>query len=129
LLTLETDTSDYTIGVVYSQPDNYNVLYPLSYFSGKLKDVELNYDIHDKELLAIVEALNKWSTYCKSTKHSIWILSDYKNLEYWQIKKDLNLWQAHWAEQLANYDFKIMYRLGKLAGTLDILSQELGDST
>jgi hypothetical protein len=128
LLTLETDTSDYAIGAVCSQPDNSNVLHPLGYFSRKLKDAELNYDIHDKELLAIVEALNKWSTYCKSTKHSIQILSDHKNLEYWQTKKDLNLRQACWAEQLANYDFKITYRPGELAGKPDILSRESGDS-
>jgi hypothetical protein len=121
-LTREPDASEYTIGAVCSQPDNSNVLHPLGYFSRKLKDAELNYDIHDKELLAILEALNKWSTYCKSTKHSIRILSDHKNLEYWQTKKDLNLWQARWAEQLANYDFKIMYRLGKLTGKPDILS-------
>jgi hypothetical protein len=125
---LETDTSDYAIGAVCSQPDNSNVLHPLGYFSRKLKDAELNYNIHDKELLAIVEALNKWSTYCKSTKHSIRILSDHKNLEYWQTKKDLNLQQARWAEQLANYDFKKTYRPGKLTGKPDILSRESGDS-
>jgi hypothetical protein len=127
-LTLETDASDYAIRAVCSQPDNSNVLHPLGYFSRKLKDAELNYDIHDKELLAIVEALNKWSTYCKSTKHSIQISLDHKNLEYWQTKKDLNLRQARWAEQLANYDFKITYRPGKLAGKPDILSRESGDS-
>jgi hypothetical protein len=85
------------------------MLHPLGYFSRKLKDAELNYDIHDKELLAIVDALNKWSTYCKSTEHKITILSDHKNLEYWQTKKDLNLRQARWAEQLVNYDFAITY--------------------
>jgi hypothetical protein len=116
LLILETDTSEYTIRAVCSQPDNSNILYPLSYVLRKLRDMELNYDIHDKELLGIVEDLKKWSTYCKSTKHSIWILLDYKNLEYWQTKKDLNLWQACWAEQLANCNFKIMYRPGRLVG-------------
>jgi hypothetical protein len=104
------------------------VLHPLGYFSRKLKDAELNYDIYDKELLAIVDTLNKWSTYCKSTEHRITVLSDHKNLEYWQTKKDLNLRQARWAEQLANYDFIITYRPGKLAGKPDILSSESGDS-
>jgi hypothetical protein len=104
------------------------VLYPLGYFSQKLKDAELNYDIHDKELLAIIDALNKWSTYCQSTGHKITILSDHKTLEYWQMKKDLNLRQACWAEQLANYDFAITYRPGNLAGKPDILSRESGDS-
>jgi hypothetical protein len=55
-------------------------------------------------------------------------LSDHKNLEYWQTKKDLNLRQARWGEQLANYDFRITYRPGKLAGKPDILSCESGDS-
>jgi hypothetical protein len=100
----------------------------LGYFSRKLKDAELNYDIHDKELLAIVDSLNKWGTYCKSMGHTITILSDHKNLEYWQTKKDLNLRQAHWGEQLMNYDFTITYRPGKLTGKPDILSRESGDS-
>jgi hypothetical protein len=109
LLTLETDASDYTISAVCLQPDSDRILHPLEYSSRKLKDVEWNYDIHNKELLAIVDSLQKWATYCKSTQHQITILSDHKNLEYWQMKKDLNLQQARWGEVLANYDFRIMY--------------------
>jgi hypothetical protein len=67
-------------------------------------------------------------TYCKSMEHKITILSDHKNLEYWQTKKDLNMRQPRWAEQLANYDFAITYRPSKLAGNPDILSRESGDS-
>jgi hypothetical protein len=88
---LETDASDYAISAVCSQPDSDGILHPLGYFSRKLKDAERNYDIHDKEFLAIVNSLQKWATYYKSTQHQITILSDYKNLEYWQTKKDLNL--------------------------------------
>jgi hypothetical protein len=122
------DASDYAIRAVCSQPDDTGVLHPLGYFSRKLKDTDLNYDIHDKELLAIVDGLNKWGTYCTSMGHTITILSDHKNLEYWQTKKDLNLRQARWGEQLTNYDFTITYRPGKLAGKPDILSRESGDS-
>jgi hypothetical protein len=93
-LILEMYASDYAIGAVYSQPDNLGILHPLGYFSRKLKDAELNYDIHDKELLAIMDSLQKWSTYCKSIQHPTTILTDHKNLEYWQTKKDLNLRQA-----------------------------------
>jgi hypothetical protein len=90
-ITIKTDASDYAIGAICSQPDNANILYLLGYFSWKLKSTELNYDIQDKELLAIIDALDKWSTYCKSILHMIMILSDYKNLKYWQTKWDLNL--------------------------------------
>jgi hypothetical protein len=58
----------------------------------------------------------------------ITVLSDYKNLEYWQTKWDLNLRQARWGERLANYNFTITYQPGKLVGKPDILSRESGDS-
>jgi len=102
-------------------------LHPEAYYSRKLKDPEHNYDIHDKELLAIVDALQKWDTYCKTMGPKITILTDRKNLEYWKTKKDLNLRQAQWGERLANYDFMIKYRPGKLAGKLEILSRKSGD--
>jgi len=127
-VTIETDASDYTIGAICSPPDEKGILHPVAYYSRKLKDPERNYDIHDKELLAIVDALRKWDTYCKTTGPKITILTDHKNLEYWKTKKDLNLRQARWGERLANYDFVIKYRPGKLAGKPDILSRESGDS-
>jgi len=58
----------------------------------------------------------------------ITILLAHKILKYWKTKKDLNLRQAWWGELLANYDFMIKYRPGKLAGKPDILSRESGDS-
>jgi len=127
-ITIEMDASDYAIGAICSQPDDNGTLHPVAYYSQKLKDPECNYDIHDKELLAIVDALRKWDTYCKTTGPKITILTDHKNLEYWKTKKDLNLQQARWGERLANYDFMIKYRPRKLAGKPDILSRESGDS-
>jgi len=128
-VTIETDASDYAIGAICSQPDEKGILHPVAYYSRKLKDPEHNYDIHDKELLAIVDALRKWDTYCKTMGPKITILMDHcKNLEYWKTKKDLNLRQARWGERLANYDFMIKYRPGKLASKPDILSTESGDS-
>jgi len=127
-VTTEIDVSDHAIGAICSQPDAKGMLHPVASYSRKLKDLECNYDIHDKKLLAIVDALRKWNTYCKTTGTKITILTDHKNLEYWKTKKDLNLRQAWWGEQLANYDFMIKYRPGKLAGKPDILSRESGDS-
>jgi len=127
-VTIETDAADYAIGAKCSQPNEKGILHPVAYYSRKLKDPERNYDIHDKELLAIMDALQKLDTYCKTTGPKITILTDHKNLEYWKTKKDLNLQQARWGERLANYDFTIKYRPGKLAGKPDILSRESGDS-
>jgi len=76
----------------------------------------------------MVDALRKCGTYCKMTGSKITILTDHKNLEYWKTKRDLNLWQIRWSDHLANYDFVIKYHPVKLAGKLDILSRESGDS-
>jgi len=127
-ITIKTDASDYAIGAICSQPNKNGILYPVAYYSRKLKDLEHNYDMHNEELLAFVDALQKWDTCCKTTGPKITILTDHKNLEYWKIKKDLNLWQAQWGERLSNYDFLIKHRPRKLAGKSDILSRESGDT-
>ena len=127
-VTIKMDASDYTIGAICSQPNEKGILHPKAYYSRKLKDSEHNYDIHDKELLAIVDALRKWDTYCKTMGPKITILTDHKNLEHSKTMKDLNLRQARWGEQLANYDFTIRYGPGKIAGKPDILLRESGDS-
>jgi len=81
-VTIETDTSDYAIGAISSQHNEKGILNPIAYYSRKLKDPERNYDIHDKELLLIVDVLYKWDTYCETTGPKITILTDHKNLEY-----------------------------------------------
>jgi len=55
-VTIETDALDYAIGAICSQPDDNRILHPVAYYSRKQKDPERNYDIHDKELLAIIDA-------------------------------------------------------------------------
>jgi hypothetical protein len=55
--TVKMDILDFAIGVELSQPGPNGRLWPVAYFSWKMIPAELNYDIHDKELLAIVTAL------------------------------------------------------------------------
>jgi hypothetical protein len=51
---------------------------------------ELNYDIHDKEMLAIVSAFNEWRRYLEGAEQSILVFSDHKNLEYFTTTNVLN---------------------------------------
>jgi hypothetical protein len=51
---------------------------------------KLNYDIHDKKLLAIVTAFQKWRVYLKKSKYQIKVLTNYKNLTYFTTTKALN---------------------------------------
>ena len=56
---VETDSSDFAVGAVYSQLGEDGRWRPVAFFSRKLTPAELNYEIYDKELLAIVIALRE----------------------------------------------------------------------
>lgn len=54
---LETDSSDYVKGGVLSQYDDQGVLHPMAFYSKNMVPAECNYEIYDKELLAIIRCL------------------------------------------------------------------------
>jgi len=85
---------------------------------------ELNYDIHDKELLAIVEAFREWRVYLEGSKYTIKVYSDHRNLTYWTTTKQLNRRQVRWSETLASYDFQILHVKGSENGRADTLSRQ-----
>jgi len=57
---IETDASDFALGAVLSQRDDENRLHPVAFHSRKFQPAEINYEIHDKELLAVVDAFKHW---------------------------------------------------------------------
>jgi dUTP pyrophosphatase len=71
-----------------------------------------NYDIHDKELLAVVETFKHCRPYCHRTKFPILVFTDHQNLRYFTTSKVLNQRQVHWAEKLSEFDFRIVYQAG-----------------
>jgi len=121
--TIETDASDFAIAAVISQPDNNGVLHPIAFHSRKLTPPELNYEIYDKEMLAIVTAFKEWRAYLEGAAHPITVYTDHRNLEYFTETKVLNRRQARWSELLANYNFTIVYRPGKTMGKPDAMSR------
>ncbi|OBT81095.1 hypothetical protein VE02_10352 [Pseudogymnoascus sp. 03VT05] len=68
---LETDSSDFVIRACLNQPDENGKFKPIAYYSRKLSPTELNYDIHDKELLAIVVAFKQWQVYLKGSTYPV----------------------------------------------------------
>jgi hypothetical protein len=82
------------------------------------------YEVHDKELLAIVKALQDWRPYLADTEKPIQIYTDHKNLRNFATTKQLNWWQVCWAKQLANYEFQIHYKKGNENGEADALSRQ-----
>ena len=59
LTVIEADTSNQALNSVLSQKDESENLHSVVFYSHKFTDSELNYKIHDKELLTIVEAFKQ----------------------------------------------------------------------
>ncbi|KAH0602480.1 uncharacterized protein H6S33_008819, partial [Morchella sextelata] len=126
-ITVETDASDYVSAGVLSQYDDNGILRPVAYFSKKHSPAECNYEIYDKELLAIIRSFEEWRPELEGAAHPIAVISDHKNLEYFMRTKQLNRRQARWAEYLSRFDFVIKYRPGKQGGKPDALTRRSGD--
>jgi len=84
-----------------------------------------NYDIYERELLAMMKALAHWCHYLGWTKHPFIILTDHANLQYWKAPKNLNRRMARWHADLQEYNFEIHYIPGKTNTGPDILSRPL----
>ncbi|GAA5971619.1 hypothetical protein JCM3765_001266 [Sporobolomyces pararoseus] len=122
-LELETDASDFALGAVLSQRQSDNKLYPIAFLSRNSTPPELNYEVHDKELLAIVEACKAWRPYLSHTRSPTTIFSDHFNLKYFFSSKTLNRRQARWQEALSELNFTLVHRPGKQQGKTDALSR------
>jgi transposase InsO family protein len=124
---LETDASDYVSAGVLSQYDDAGVLHPVAFFSKKHSITECNYEIYDKELLAIVRCFEEWRPELEGTPSPVAVITDHKNLEYFMSTKLLNRRQARWSEFLSRFNFKIQYRPGREGGKPDALTRRSED--
>jgi len=96
---------------------------PVAFYSKSLSLVEWNYEIHDKEMLAIIHMLEEWRHFLEGARHLVEIWMDHKNLEYFMMAKKLNHCQACWSLYLAHFDFKLIYRPRCSMEKPDTLSQ------
>ncbi|KAI1003081.1 hypothetical protein K3495_g5122 [Podosphaera aphanis] len=113
---VEVDSSDWAHGGILSESDDNNILHPVDYFSGRLSPAQINYEIYDKELLAIVTVFEHWRPELQGSIEPVAVISDHKNLEYFMITKIPNREQARLSEFLSRFNFVISYRPGKLGG-------------
>jgi len=120
---VETDASDFALGAILSQRDRKNCLHPVAFHSRKFSPAKINYEIHNKELLAIVDYFKHWRRYWEGAVHQVQVFSDHQNLQYFITTKVLNHRQARWAQELAGIDFKIFFRPGSQNGKPDPLSR------
>lgn len=124
---LETDASDYVSAGVLSQYGDDGLLRPVAFYSKKHSETECNYEIYDKELLAIVRCFEEWRPELEGTPYPVRVLTDHKNLEYFTSTRILNRRQARWSEFLSRFNFKIVYRPGKQGAKPDALTRRSED--
>ena len=91
---IETDASDGVVAGVLSQLHPNSEWHPVAYFSKTMAPAECNYEIHDKEMLAIIRSLSQWRAELQGTGSRIQIYTDHKALEYFITTKQLTSRQA-----------------------------------
>jgi transposase InsO family protein len=112
LFRLITDASDFAVGAILEQPDALNRYHPVAYFSKSFQPAKQNYEIHDKELLAIVRALETFRHYLEGRDDTLEIWTDHGNLVYFTTKQKLSHRQARWALFLTCFHFTIIHKPG-----------------
>ena len=87
---LEAEASDFALGAVLSQYGDDGRLHPVGFYSRNFLAIEINYEIHDKELLAIIDAFEEWRHLLEGAGHMVTVYTDHKNLEYFKNARVLN---------------------------------------
>ena len=88
-------------------------LHLIAFYSRKFSTIEINYEIHNKELLTIVDSFQEWRHFFERASHQVTIYTVHKNLEYFISACVLNRHQARWNMSLSRFDFIITYWSGK----------------
>ena len=120
---MEVDASDYAIGEVLSMKYGDGKQRPVAFLSKSLNETKRNYEIHNKEMLAIIKGLENWRHLLKGARSKFEIWTDYKNLEYFMKMQKLNCRQAQWALYLSRFDFTLKHVPGTKMEKADGLSK------
>jgi len=120
---MEVDASDYAMGGVLSMECENGLWRPVAFLSKSLNEIERNYEIHDKEMLAIIWGLESWRHLLERVQSKFEIWTDHKNLEYFMKAQKLNQRQARWALYLSRFDFILKHVLGARMEKADGLSR------
>ena len=126
---LAMDTSAYGVGAVLSQEGETNrrtqklIQHPIAYYSSTFIPAERNYDIYERELLAVLKSLEHWRPHLAATEKPVTVLMDHANLMFWKNPQKVNRRVARWFATLQDYNLKIKHVLGKLHAATDMLSR------
>jgi transposase InsO family protein len=105
------------------QKDHEGKFHPCGFISATLNPAEQNYEIYDRELLALIRGLNEWRLYLENAENTVTVFTDHQNLQYFATKRDLKPRQARWSIIVSQYKLQLVHRPGKQMIQSDALSR------
>jgi hypothetical protein len=121
LFQIESDASKVATGVVLTQLNLNGDWHPVAFLSKTFTETGRKYEIYDRELLGIIQALKEWRHYIQGSGHTTVVYSNHKNLTYFRTAQKLNNRQARWSLYLSGFDIKLIH----LPGTKMVQSNAL----
>jgi len=104
---VDTDASQHALGAVLQQKDEQGRLHPIVFHSKTFDATQRNWDVADRELFAIIDALETWRVYLVGAEHQVTVRTDHRNLQYFKQANKLSRCQARWIPRLEEYDYII----------------------
>src|ERR1700747_2858239 len=120
---LEIDASNYATGAVLLQRDKQGKRIEVGYHLEGLNSAEWNYDVYDREFLALIKALRFWRYLLEGSGHRIKIYTDHANLTKHREAQKLSGKLSRYISFLARFDFELHPLPGKTNTTADALSR------
>ena len=123
-LIIKMDVSDYALTAILSTVSLMdNEVHPIAFHSCAFTPPELNYNVHDNELLTIFEVFKIWQHSLEGSPTPIDVVMDHKNLEYFSTTKLLTHCQVCWSEFLCQFNLTIHFHPGHLGTKPNVLTR------
>lgn len=121
------DASNTGVGAVLSQRNSEGKTHPCAFFSKRLSLAEANYDVGERQLLAVKLELEEWKHWLEGAREPFRVWTDNKNLEYLNSAKRHNPRQVRWDLFFCRFNFTLSYRPGTKNVKPDALSHTMED--
>ena len=126
---IESDTSLYATGAVLLQQDTNGEWHPVAFHPQCMSPTERNYQVYDREIMAIIHALCDWQCYIYGSPFTTIVWTDHHNLTYYTHPQKLTRRQVRWVVELMEYDLKLQHKKGSKMVVADALSWRADWST
>ena len=120
---IKCDASLFTTGAILLQQDTNRDWHPVAYHSKSMSPTERNYQVYDRELMAVIRSLREWRCYIYGSDYTTIVWTDHHNLTYYTHPQKLTRRQVRWMVELMDYNIKLQHKAGSKMIVADALSR------